>query len=145
MESGVPPGDNLSATWFLLSLFLLNYCLKVHETGCILDEITILCKEVAAKGSCTRNKPYSKEIMMFCMTLAGYSYRAYNFVRETFNKCLPAKGTLRTYRNKVDGSPGFSIRPFMMIANKVSELKLSSKNLYLSLSCDDISIRYILQ
>jgi hypothetical protein len=48
---------------------------------------------------------------------------------------------LRKYRNKVDGSPGFSVAAFRMIKRKVSEINIKSKNLFLSLSCDDMSIR----
>jgi len=42
----------------------------------------------------------------------------------------------------VDGSPGFSLCALRMVKSKVEELAQDSKKLYLSLSCDDMSIRY---
>ena len=75
------------------------------------------------------------------MTLAGYSKKAYCYVRNTFDKCIPSTRTLQTYRNRVDGSPGFSTKDMIMIENKVSQISKRSKRLFISLSCDDISIR----
>ena len=46
--------------------------------------------------------------MIFCMTLAGYSARAYSFIRDVANKCLPSQKTLRNYRKRVDGKIVFS-------------------------------------
>lgn len=96
------------------------------------------------RHSCTgsrRNKPYSRPLMIFCLTIAGYSARAYKCLRETAKNCLPSTETLRKYRKRVDGSPGFSVPALKMIQRKVEEMKTNSKNLFLSLSCDDMSIR----
>ena len=58
-------------------------------------------------------------------------------------KCLPSVQTLRNYRKRVDGSPGFSTTAMNMIKQKVTEMHNESKQLFLSVSCDDMSIRYI--
>ena len=95
------------------------------------------------RGNKKRNKAYSRKIMIFCMTLVGYSTKAYSFLRESAQKCLPSVQTLRNYRKRVDGSPGFSTTAMNMIKQKVTEMHNESKQLFLSVSCDDMSIRYI--
>jgi hypothetical protein len=89
-----------------------------------------------------RNKPFSKRVVIFCLTLAGYLYKAYSYLRTVVKNCIPSTVTLRKYRNKVDGSPGFSSSALKMIKGKVDEMHQKSKYLFLSLSCDDMSIRY---
>ena len=81
--------------------------------------------------------------MIFCMTLAGYSARAYSFLRDVANKCLPSQKTLRNYQKRVDGSHGFSAAALQKIKRKVAELEEKSRQLFVSISCDDMSIRYI--
>ena len=88
-----------------------------------------------------RNKAYSRTIMIFCMTLVGYSTKAYNFVRDTAKKCLPSVETLKKYRKRVDGSPGFSTTAMNMLKRKVAEMHDASNKLFVSVSCDDMSIR----
>lgn len=51
---------------------------------------------------------YSEEIRKFSLTLFGYSKKAYEYVRESLDKVLPAVSTIQTWLNKVDSSPGFS-------------------------------------
>ena len=77
------------------------------------------------------------------MTLAGYSTKAYNYLRDVADKCLPSTKTMQHYRKRVDGSPGFSAAALHMIKGKAAELKEKSKNLFVSISCDDMSIRQI--
>lgn len=105
----------------------------------IIGELAQLSLERSLKEK-RRTRPYSRSVMIFCLTLAGYSAKAYNFLRGAFNKCIPSPDTLRNYRMRVDGSPGYSRSALSMIKRKVSEMEKSSKRLFLSLSCDDISI-----
>lgn len=93
-------------------------------------------------GGNRRNKPHSRQIMIFGMTLVGYSTKAYNFLRDSANKCLPSLQTLKNYRKRVDGSPGFSTTAMNMLKRKVTEMHSDSKQLFVSVSCDDMSIRY---
>ncbi len=65
------------------------------------------------------NKAYGKRMMIFCLTLAGYSWKAYSFLRKTVRNCLSCRDTLRKYCNKVDGSPGFSLSALQMVKSKV--------------------------
>ncbi len=47
--------------------------------------------------------------------LAGYSLRAYSYLCNSMKNCLPSIGTLRKYRNRVDGSPDFYLAALHMV------------------------------
>ena len=128
-----------AAAWILLSLLLLS-CLKKSYIGSenVICEISDLAVKAAVKGN-KRNKPFSKRLMIFCLTLAGYSAKAYNYLRTVVHNSIPSRETLRKYCNRVDGSPGFSSAALKMVKNKVAEMHQQSQKLFLSLSCDDIS------
>lgn len=128
-------------TWVLVSLFLLS-AIQKNAADSLIGEISQLFACAQLNGH-RRNKPYSKRIMIFCLTLAGYSAKAYRYLRSSVNYCIPSPETLKNYRNRVDGSPGFSAAALNMVKLKVSEMSECSKKLFLSLSCDDISIRCI--
>ena len=128
-----------AAAWVLVTLLLIHFY-KIRTEN-IFGEICDLFVVGSVKGN-KQNKAYSRNVMIFCMTLVGYSTKAYNFLRDSANKCLPAVGTLRNYRKRVDGSPGFSTTAMNMLKRKVTEMRDASKNLFISVSCDDMSIRY---
>lgn len=58
------------------------------------------------KGSSTQK--YDPALRSFDLTLAFYSTRGYNFVRQTFNRKLPHINTLSKWYSSVNGSPGFT-------------------------------------
>jgi hypothetical protein len=128
------------AAWMLVLLLAIHTVMRLPAADNTISEIFQLYtrKNIVEKK---RTKPYSRSIMIFSMTLAGYSMRAYNFLRSVANKCLPSENTLRRYRQRVDGSPGFSVAALKMIRNKVSDLATTTQKLFISLSCDDMSIR----
>lgn len=133
-------GDNTpTAAWILLSLFLLS-CLQKTYSDNVISEISQHIVETSLHGN-KRNKPFSKRLMIFCLTLAGYSTKAYSYLRTVVNNSIPSRETLRKYRNRVDGSPGFSSAALKMVRRKVAEMESKSKKIFLSLSCDDMSIR----
>ena len=125
---------------FILTLFLLYQVNELSRSAAngILHDI-VQSQKIEKRGILKNTAPYSKRLMVFCLTLQGYSTRAYKFLRRSFENCLPHLNTLKNYRNKVDGSPGFSSPALQMIKNKANELK--DKKLYVSLACDDISIK----
>lgn len=131
------------AAWILLVIFLLYFIKTNNErrNNGLFGELGELYMKCQQKGSNSRNTPFSRKIMNFSMTLSAYSQRAYSFLRTSLSKCLPSRSTLTRFRNKVDGSPGFSTAALKMIKTKTGEMKANGKDLYLSLSCDDISIR----
>ena len=74
--------------------FMLLSKLKNKSADSVIGDIFQLYTEKTIKQS-KRTKPYSRQIMIFCMTLAGYSSRAYSFLRDVVNKCLPSHRTLK--------------------------------------------------
>jgi len=124
------------AAWILVTLMLLAYVQQKRDN--IICDISDLTLD-ANKGK-KRNKPYPRRIMIFCLTLAGYSVKAYKFLQGAALNCLPTIRTLRTYRKRVDSSPGFSTSAFNMIQRKVKEMADQGKKLFISISCDDMSI-----
>ncbi|XP_071743723.1 LOW QUALITY PROTEIN: THAP domain-containing protein 1-like [Lepeophtheirus salmonis] len=50
------------------------------------------------KGS---RSSYSPELRAFALTLSFYSTKAYNYVRKTFDLCLPSLSTIRNWSNNV--------------------------------------------
>ena len=148
-EIGIPrygvcemrPKPPPAAAWVLVTLLLIQ--MYQARTANIFGEMSELFLDGSVRGNNKRNKAYSRKIMIFCMTMVGYSTKAYSYLRESAKKCLPSVQTLRNYRKRVDGSPGFSTTAMNMIKQKVTEMHNQSKKLFLSVSCDDMSIRYI--
>ena len=128
-----------AAAWILVLLLALQM-LQNNSANSVVAEIFQLYLQQACITK-KRTKPYSRTIMIFCMTMAGYSTRAYRFLQKAANNCLPTERTLLNYRRRVDGSPGFSAAALNMIKNKVKEMSANYKKLFISLSCDDMSIR----
>ena len=116
------------AAW-LLVLLLALYTAQTNNSGNVLCEIFQLYTRQQIVNR-KRGKPYSRAVMIFCLTLAGYSVRAYKFLRTTVANCLPCIRTLRRCRHRADGSPGFSSSALQMIKNKVSEMSAASKKLF---------------
>ena len=72
-------------------------------------------------------RAYCDEIRKFCLTLFSYSKKSYNYVRDTFDKCLPSERTIRGWLTKVDGSPGFSHQSMSYLKSMVEEKKRSGQ------------------
>lgn len=71
------------------------------------------------------------ELRSFSLTLHFYSPTAYNYVRKTFNKCLPHPSTLRKWYSVIDGSPGITEESMNAIKMKVYEMKKKNVDLVL--------------
>lgn len=81
---------------------------------------------------------YNPSLRTFALTLAFYSPKAYNFVRQTFNRSLPHLKTLSKWYQSVDGSPGFTKEALTALKLKEAD---SSKPLLCNLVFDEMSIR----
>jgi len=64
-------------------------------------------------------KIVSPELRSFALTINFYSPTAYNYVRKTFNKCLPHASTIRKWYSVIDGSPGITAESLNAIKSKV--------------------------
>ena len=81
---------------------------------------------------------FSPEVRKFALNLHFISPRAYNFVRKTFNTCLPHTRTLARWYQTIEGEPGFS-------SEALAALKLlcsnSSQKWICGLCFDEMAIR----
>ncbi len=109
-----------AAAWVLTTLFLLSMLYGTSSDNVICEVVGLL--NAGSLWKSKQNKPDSKKLMIFCLTLAGYSWKAYSYFRNTVKNCLPCRETLRKYRNKADGSPGFSLPALKMVRNKVIKM-----------------------
>ena len=75
-----------AAAWILVLLLALQM-LQNNSANSVVAEIFQLYLHKACVTK-KRTKPYSRTIMIFCMTTAGYSTRAYRFLRKSANNCL---------------------------------------------------------
>ena len=66
-------------------------------------------------------KEYPQELKSFAITLQFYSSRAYNYVRQTFDLCLPHEKTVRNWYSAVDAEPGFTAEAFSTLEKKGRE------------------------
>jgi hypothetical protein len=89
----------------------------------------------------TPDRKYAPDIRSFALTLHFYSSSAYNYVRKTFNNCLPHPSTLRKWVSTVDGSAGFTKEAFEILNAKGGEFKAQNKVLVCGLIYDEMSIR----
>lgn len=90
-------------------------------------------------GSPTRK--YSPTIRRFAFTLHYYQPKAYEYVRDTFSKHLPAARTLRSWYSSVDGSPGFTEAAFDALRERANIEKEKGKQLSVCLMLDAMFIR----
>lgn len=80
------------------------------------------------------------ELRSFAVILNFYSLTAYNYVRKTFNKCLPHPSTIRKWYSTIDGTPGITQESLNAIVMKVTEMKQKNLNLVCGLIIDKMSI-----
>lgn len=91
----------------------------------------------------SRGEKYPKSVRLFCLKLHFYSPRAYQFVRNEFENCLPHASTIKSwYRNSdIDSQPGISQNSLSILEKKAIELKQNNQKLVCSLTFDEMSIR----
>ncbi|KAG8173931.1 hypothetical protein JTE90_014540 [Oedothorax gibbosus] len=100
-------------------------------------------KELITRQLCkVTNSPiakfYSPELRKFALTLHFYSPRAYNYVRESFNSCLPHPRTIGKWYQHVEVEPGFTSQAMKALKRKVDS---SEMPLFFALVFDEMAIR----
>jgi len=68
-------------------------------------------------------RKYSKELKSFAITLQFYSGKAYNYVRKTFDLCLPHENVVRKWYTTVGAEAGFTRDAFETLAKKLKKRK----------------------
>lgn len=84
---------------------------------------------------------YTEAVRAFCLTLAYYSPRAYNYVREKYLRRLPANSTMRAWLASINAVLGILTEALIALKLKVDEYKKDGKQLYANLIFDEMSIR----
>lgn len=90
-----------------------------------------------AKGLPLPNK-YSEEMRKFALMLHFFSPKAYDYIRETYNTCLPHTRTLCKWYQHVNCDPGFTKEAFDALRIKVES---SEYPVICSLVFDEMAIR----
>lgn len=104
-----------------------------------------LLKRQIAKQTGQHPRKYSPELRAFALTLNFYSPRAYQYVREVFDTCLPHPRTLRKWYESVEGKAGFSKEAVTALKLKCLETSSRGHQAVCSLIVDEMSIRQQVQ
>ncbi len=85
-------------------------CVSVLEKCLTGAPLQLMVRQLAKHKEIEKipEKAYPAELRAFALTLHFYSAKAYNYVRETFDLCLPHPKTLCKWYRCVDGNVGFS-------------------------------------
>ncbi len=83
---------------------------------------------------------YTNELKAFALTLQFYSSKAYNYVRDTFDLCLPHESTVKMWYSAVNAEVGFTAESFSTLKQKVEEEKRENKEVLVSLMFDEMAI-----
>lgn len=100
---------------------------------------------------CLLNGPvetqYGEDVRAFALTLHFYSPRAYNYVREKFDKHLPHAGTIRKWYSTAGttSEPGICRESLCSLEKLAKEHSANGSQLICSLIFDEMSIRKHLQ
>ncbi|KAH9631982.1 hypothetical protein HF086_016542 [Spodoptera exigua] len=103
-------------------------------------EIQELTNRMIAKstGGGPSKQKYSPALRSFALTLDYYSPKAYEYVRKTFDTCLPDRRTLRKWYQNMGGDPGFTAESIEALKIKVKSTKYP---IIAALSLDEMAIR----
>lgn len=89
-------------------------------------------------------KKYPAEVRHFCISLVSHSPRAYELVRRTFHKHLPAVATIQRWfaNSDIRGDPGISTETLNRLKKITDDFETSNdRKLLCSLVFDEMYIR----
>ncbi len=118
-----------------------EYCTMLHNIS--QTSLSILRRQKSKSANEKSSGQYDASLRAFAITLNFLSPRAYNFVRDTFDTCLPHPRTLCKWYSTVNAAPGFSTEALSALHN-IAEKKVCAlmfdcmsirKNLEWSGSC----------
>ena len=117
---------NLFSDSAFLDIMSKSYDLPREVFNCFASKLR-LCDSDNGSTLFKPKKSYSDEIKTFSITLFSYSRKAYDFVREKFENCLPSVSAIKKWLNKEDGSAGFSEKALEQIKMKAQEKEESGQ------------------
>lgn len=94
-------------------------------------------------GRDKKSNQYCDAVRIFAFTVHFYSPRAYQYIRNKFEKHLPDVSCIRSWVSNCTGfsEPGISAEALRYLGSLVDEMKSKSKDFYCSLSFDEMYIR----
>ena len=104
--------------------------LKDHLTP---DALNLVMAQITTKG---RRKRWSKELKLYCLSLAYTSTAAYKFLRKTFK--IPSIRTLQRMFNHFQLSTGFS--PQLLNHLKMETAKMKMMDKYCTICFDEVAL-----
>lgn len=114
-------------------------CVTVLEKCMSGAPLQLILRQLAKHKELEFSDPsYPPELRAFALTLNFYSAKAYNFVRDTFDLCLPHPITISKWYRSVNGSPGFSSEAFDAIKRHAES---NGGELLCALVIDEMAIR----
>lgn len=86
---------------------------------------------------------FPKNVRRFAFDLHYLSPRAYEYVRETFEKSLPHSSTIRKWyaNSDLNAEPGITNATVKFLSQKVAEKKKNGEELVCSVCFDEMSMR----
>nr|CAI5861988.1 unnamed protein product [Callosobruchus analis] len=84
---------------------------------------------------------YDPVLRSCAVTLAFYSPKAYNYVRDTFNKSLPDLSSINKRYKSVNVSPGFTEEALKALKIIKNEADTKGRDVLCNLVLDEMSIR----
>ena len=125
----------------LKSTGLLEAGATDHLRSLLTPTLQELFDRVESSTTTQTSRMFPPELRVFASTLHFYSPKAYDFVRQTFNKALPHESTIRKWFSNISGSPGFSTAAFELLKEKVMEGRESGKPVLVSVMLDEMSLK----
>lgn len=94
-----------------------------------------------------RPQKYPEAVRSFAITLHFHSPRAYEYLREKFNKNLPHVSTIRKWfaNSNSNGEPGINQQTIKMLQQEAKEMETRGEKLVCVLSHDEMSIKKHIQ
>ena len=92
------------------------------------------------KGKAVRDQ-YPPKLRAFALTLHFYSAKVYDFVRDSFDRCLPHPSTLQKWYSHLNGERGFTEKVMNILAERVKDANANDKEVLCSLLMDEMSVR----
>lgn len=115
--------------------------LIASEQAMLLENMSLINKQMLQRKSKISQK-YTPELRRFAISLNFFSPKAYDYVRNVFDTCLPHSSTIGKWLQNINAAPGFTAEAFETLQKQVN---YSQKPCICALIIDEMSIRQHLE